>query len=729
MVLSAPNSIPVNDLDKSQTGNFLVLAEGKLAGNRISLNGSIIHIGSDSNCDIWLPQEDIKPWHALLAKLENSWFIKSLDPAFPALVNGFPVSTANLENGDRLGLGKLIFQLENTENLTRSNLEDTGNLRAALRIHAAALSAAHMELHQKESQLITEKQRWKIRCGQIAKELSRRQENLRKKTAQLQKFALTMQAPSKIPSTSAPAPSGLQAVSNLDPLALIGAIENRTKEQRKRLAKVYWSQRLSISKRFLAWEKALARRESALERSWQALVSKHKKQELETIDTVSSLDRREAEFRERLIATEQSLQIREKALKNAEQQSSAQNRRISEETERLRTSQREWISRLEALHSEETGLKRRIQNLANQISQPLPQLSLDGGTPTASPGFANSHVPLADQNNWAIILTESLAILSGQRETLMKQAEALAARDLEWILEQKAASAVLEDGLVRLSQQEHMLCEKHAQLDRLMEENAELQTRLDEKNKALSAQRRHEMENAAGLHARLSAQESFLEERKERLRELDYSVERLSSRHHGSVLRFLELAKNAAARAEIREKTLESLEKELRNQLGESQYHWQSMALERAELEGLRAELLSHSKSKSDGLASRLLAARATAAERTAGWIRVLEEQRKKLATDLGISRSTWKSLADLLDELEKALKQRANRGQEDDSSAFALIRHQEEAAFWREEMERVTSELSARSASAQEFRETIPISNLLEKPSPSGSLPAFRAA
>ena len=112
MVLSAPNSIPVNDLDKSQTGNFLVLAEGKLAGNRISLNGSIIHIGSDSNCDIWLPQEDIKPWHALLAKLENSWFIKSLDPAFPALVNGFPVSTANLENGDRLGLGKLIFQFE-----------------------------------------------------------------------------------------------------------------------------------------------------------------------------------------------------------------------------------------------------------------------------------------------------------------------------------------------------------------------------------------------------------------------------------------------------------------------------------------------------------------------------------------------------------------------------------------------------------------------------------------
>lgn len=738
MALFNPTPNQPANLPNGQAGDFLIVAEGRLAGNRLGLPQPAIHLGSDSNCDIWLPQEDIRPWHALLFKSENLWNVKSLDPAHPVVVNGSPVTVAALAGGDRIALGRLIFVLESLGDTKQGRSTEAEKLQNALRIHASALSAAHMEIHQNEGRLAEEKRRWKIRCGQIAKELSRRQDSLRKKAAMIHRAAQALKMKTNGPIDKAVVPSAERPADDNKVLAVVAAIESRTREQRRRLARAYWSQRQSTAKRFIAWEKALARREAALERSWQALVAKHKKQEQESSEAQASFIQRENAFHIRLLEAEQSLQVREKALKEAEKQSAIQNRRISEETERLRASQRDWITRLETLHREENGLKRRVENLAaqldrsNQTGPSFEPRANQGNSAENAPSANTPQTPHATvgQTNWALILSESLAILSSQRETLVRQAEALAARDLEWMKEHKAAAASMEDGFVSLAHQEQLLAEKHAQLDRLLEENAGLQRQLEENTKALRDQRRQELENAAGLHTRLIAQESFLEERKERLRELEKSVEQLSARQHAGILQFLDLAREAANRAEAREKSLVEIEKDLRLKLEDNQYHWQSMALERAELEALRAELLSSSKLKSDVIASRLREARTTAAERTAGWLRLLEDQQQKLARQLEASRATWSSLADLLDELEANLKEKAIRRQAADLSAFALLRQQEEAAFWREEMERLNSELSARKASSQEPLETIPIperivSNFTKAPAPQ----TFRAA
>lgn len=718
MALFNPKPNQASNLPNGQAGDFLIVAEGKLAGNRLSLTQAAIHLGSDSNCDIWLPQEDIKPWHALLFKTENLWNVKSLDPAHPVVVNGSPVTVSILAGGDRIALGRLIFVLDSVGDRNQGRSTEAERLQNALRIQASALSAAHMEIHQSESRLAEEKRRWKIRCGQIAKELSRRQENLRKKAAVIQRAAQALKTKANTPIDKQLVPSAEKPATENKVLAVVAAIESKTREQRRRLARAYWNQRQGTAKRFIAWEKALARREAALERSWHALVAKNKKQEQESSAVQASLSQRENAFQIRLLEAEQSLLVREKALKEAEKQSAIQSRRISEETERLRTSQRDWISRLETLHREENALKRRVENLAAQLDRSTQTEPFNQPVPNQRDLAENAQKAIsshADQNasfppNWALILTESLAILSSQRETLVRQAEALAARDLEWIAEHKAAAASMEAGFVSLAHQEQLLAEKHAQLDRLLEENAALQRQLEENTKALRDQRRQELENAAGLHTRLIAQESFLEERKERLLELEKSVEQLSARQHAGILQFLDLAREAAKRAEARENSLVEIERDLRLRLEDNQYHWQSMALERAELEALRAELLSSSKLKSDVIASRLREARATAAERTAGWLRLLEEQQQKLSRQLEASRATWSSLADLLDELEANLKEKAIRRKAADLSEFALLRQQEEAAFWREEMERLNSELSARKASSQEPLATIPI-------------------
>ena len=690
--------------------DFLILAEGHLAGNKLNLNQSAIHLGSDPNCDIWLPQDNIKPWHALLFKKGSSWQIKSLDPAHPVLVNGTGVNSAPLSKGDRLGLGHLIFVLETPDSGQSTRSPKADDLFSALRVHATAVSAAHVELHQKEAKLVEEKRRWKIRCTQIAKELSRRHEIIRKKSSLLQKAAAALKNGNKIPDVNQQHSTSQVLEDSQKILSLIAAVEERTKAQRKRLAQAYWNQRQGTAKRFIAWEKALARREAALERSWQALVSRHKKKENQTDSLLIALEQRENAFRIRLLEAEQSLQIREKTLKTAEQQSAVQNRRISEETDRLRASQREWITRLENLHREESALKRRVENLSAQIDrnlQPLP-VAVEG---PANPS-SNSPAPSLDlgETNWGLILSESLAILSQQRETLVRQAEALAARDLEWIQEQKAAAASLEESLVNLSHQEHLLSEKHAQLDRLLEENATLQTQLEQETNSLKSLRNQEMENAAGLHTRLVAQEAFLEERRERLQELEKKVEGLSAQQHAGIIRYLDLAREAATRAEAREKSLATLEQDLRQHLEENQFHWQTMALERAELEGLRAELLSTAKLKPEVLANRLRETRATAAERTAGWLRILEEKRQELARELASSRISWTKLTELLSELESALNDRARQKQATDMNAYAVLRHQEEAAFWREEMDRLTAELSARAACLTETNPTLSI-------------------
>ena len=707
--------------------DFLVVAEGHLTGNKLNLYQPAIHLGSDSNCDIWLPQDDIRSWHALLFKNEAGWHVKSLDPTHPVLVNGSAVNSTVLINGDRLGLGRLIFVLETSDSRQSSRSPQAEKLFSALRVHATAVSAAHMELHQKEAKLDEEKRRWKIRCTQIARELSRRQQVIRKKTGLLQKAAASMKNGDHPPAIirhnhANPGQDDSQRV-----LSLIAAVEDRTRAQRKRLAQAYWNQRQGTAKRFVAWEKALARREAALERSWQALVSRHKKQELEAGSALVALEQRENAFRIRLLEAEQSLQIREKTLKNAEKQSALQNRRISEETDRLRASQREWISRLEALHREESALKRRVENLSAQIDRSLPPLPVAAAGPATQSGNPPTAQLELDQTNWGLILSESLAILSNQRETLVRQAEALAARDLEWIQEQKAAASCLEDGLVSLSHQEHLLAEKHAQLDRLLEENAALQNQLEGETKNLKNQRSQEMENAAGLHTRLMAQESFLEERRERLAEMEKKVEDLSARQHGGILRFLDLAREAATRAESREKSLALLEQDLKQGLEENQFHWQTMALERAELEALRAELLSSAKLKPDVIANRLREARATAAERTAGWLRILEEKRQELGRELASSRISWAKLTELLFELESALNDRSRQRQAADMNAFALLRHQEEAAFWREEMDRLNAELSARAACLTEIQPTLPI---LDRLAPSRmNIPITKAA
>ncbi len=77
-------------------------------------DGSTIHIGRASSNDITLPHSSISRNHALLEGRQEVWVVTDQHSANGVLVNGVRVQSAQLRNGDVIGLGDIRLRFENT---------------------------------------------------------------------------------------------------------------------------------------------------------------------------------------------------------------------------------------------------------------------------------------------------------------------------------------------------------------------------------------------------------------------------------------------------------------------------------------------------------------------------------------------------------------------------------------------------------------------------------------
>ncbi|GAB2816565.1 hypothetical protein GCM10027176_21540 [Actinoallomurus bryophytorum] len=62
-------------------------------------------IGTRSDCDLVLYDQDASPLHALVVPDENGWQVEDMGSLRGVRVNGRPCATARLEKGDRVRLG------------------------------------------------------------------------------------------------------------------------------------------------------------------------------------------------------------------------------------------------------------------------------------------------------------------------------------------------------------------------------------------------------------------------------------------------------------------------------------------------------------------------------------------------------------------------------------------------------------------------------------------------
>ena len=92
----------------------LVVTHGALAGTRISLDGRPIMIGRADDSTLVLDDDYASTRHARISLRGTDWYVEDLGSTNGTTVNGTPVQTWQLADGDviRIGHSSLVFRTQ-----------------------------------------------------------------------------------------------------------------------------------------------------------------------------------------------------------------------------------------------------------------------------------------------------------------------------------------------------------------------------------------------------------------------------------------------------------------------------------------------------------------------------------------------------------------------------------------------------------------------------------------
>ena len=88
---------------------------GSLAGREIRLQKGLVVLGKDSSCQIPIPDPGISKRHAQITVREQSLLIEDMDSRNGLFVDGKQIYSRSLKEGDRAGLGNVIFEVRRKE--------------------------------------------------------------------------------------------------------------------------------------------------------------------------------------------------------------------------------------------------------------------------------------------------------------------------------------------------------------------------------------------------------------------------------------------------------------------------------------------------------------------------------------------------------------------------------------------------------------------------------------
>ena len=134
---------PLFGVEGLQDGSaFLVVKRGPSAGARFLLDQATTTAGRHPKSEIFLDDITVSRRHAEFRCVSGEFQVADVGSLNGTYVNGEPITSAALENGDELQIGKfrLVFLTGDTTALRR--LEPCANFRADPACHAAALHPA-----------------------------------------------------------------------------------------------------------------------------------------------------------------------------------------------------------------------------------------------------------------------------------------------------------------------------------------------------------------------------------------------------------------------------------------------------------------------------------------------------------------------------------------------------------------------------------------------------------
>lgn len=98
---------------------FTVFFKDKAIHSALFESG-LVHIGRDETNDLILNSLAVAPAHAVVIIKENGVLIKQLNDDFPLIVNGEKVKEYNLDNNDKITLGKHFVIYNTTESVVEN---------------------------------------------------------------------------------------------------------------------------------------------------------------------------------------------------------------------------------------------------------------------------------------------------------------------------------------------------------------------------------------------------------------------------------------------------------------------------------------------------------------------------------------------------------------------------------------------------------------------------------
>ncbi|MCB0327886.1 MAG: GGDEF domain-containing protein, partial [Bdellovibrionales bacterium] len=92
---------------QTKKANFVVIA-GQDIGRKYEVEKSSLSVGRNSDCDIFVDDDDVSRTHALINIKSEGVYISDLGSTNGTLVNGEKITTHLLQDGDRIQIGNLL---------------------------------------------------------------------------------------------------------------------------------------------------------------------------------------------------------------------------------------------------------------------------------------------------------------------------------------------------------------------------------------------------------------------------------------------------------------------------------------------------------------------------------------------------------------------------------------------------------------------------------------------
>jgi len=127
---------PPPDTDERSDDYVIVMLRGWAPGRSWPLRGSVM-VGRDPNCSVSIEDDSVSRRHGrFIRRSDGSWVVQDLDSRNGTLVNGHPVMTRILAEGDRIQFGEtVIFKFSRQDALERQ-LAETQKMVAVGRLAA-----------------------------------------------------------------------------------------------------------------------------------------------------------------------------------------------------------------------------------------------------------------------------------------------------------------------------------------------------------------------------------------------------------------------------------------------------------------------------------------------------------------------------------------------------------------------------------------------------------------